>query len=116
MYACVHVLIYADIHRGQKRMLDPLELELQVSVSCLTWMLVTELGPSANAAKTPNHLAISPSVYIIYIHIYIIYLFETCFYLCVHLCMCMPPMCKYPWRPEESAVSPGAEVTSSVSH
>jgi hypothetical protein len=31
--------------RGQKRALDPLELELQMVVSCLVWMLGTKLGP-----------------------------------------------------------------------
>ena len=33
--------------KGQKRALDPLELELQTAVSCLAWVLGTELGSSA---------------------------------------------------------------------
>jgi hypothetical protein len=36
--------------RGQRRISDLLELELQAIVSCLMWVLGTELGSSAGAA------------------------------------------------------------------
>lgn len=52
MYACVHVLIYAGIHRGQKRMLDPLELESQ---AMLNWVPRTELGLFIRAACDCSH-------------------------------------------------------------
>lgn len=35
----VSLCVFADVYRGQKRVLDPLELEV---VSCLTWVLGTE--------------------------------------------------------------------------
>ena len=34
-----------DVHRGQKWVLDPQKLELQVVVSCLVWVLGAKLGP-----------------------------------------------------------------------
>lgn len=40
---------------GQKRPSDPLELELQVAVSHLVWVLGTKLGSSVRAAKTLSH-------------------------------------------------------------
>ena len=36
-----------DDLKGQRRAQDPLELELHAVVSCLTWVLGTELGSSA---------------------------------------------------------------------
>lgn len=47
MYPCfcvgtVHMSI--GIHRGQKRKLDLLELELQMAMSCFTWVLGTKLA------------------------------------------------------------------------
>ena len=46
---------------GQKRVLDPLELELQEVVSCLTWVLGAELRSSARVAHILNHGAMSPT-------------------------------------------------------
>lgn len=44
---CICVWIYAfvsaDAHDVQKRASDPLDLELQVLLSCHSWMLGTEL-------------------------------------------------------------------------
>lgn len=40
--------------------LDPLELESRGVVSCLAWVLGTELSPSGRAASTFNLAAISP--------------------------------------------------------
>lgn len=42
--------------------LDPLELESRAVVSCLAWVLGTELSPSGRAASTFNLAAISPSL------------------------------------------------------
>jgi hypothetical protein len=39
------------VHRSQKRVLDPLELELQVVVSHPKWKLESELGSSARAVS-----------------------------------------------------------------
>lgn len=46
LYVYVFILVYAsffDACGGQKRVLDLLELELQVVVSCPVWMLDIEL-------------------------------------------------------------------------
>lgn len=46
LYVCVHLCGYVHISasacRGQKKVLDPLKLELQVVVKHSTWMLRTE--------------------------------------------------------------------------
>lgn len=48
MCACVHSEhLFVDACEGQGRGSDPLMLELQVVVICLTGMLGTELGSSA---------------------------------------------------------------------
>lgn len=42
-WACVRVCMFVCNYRGQKRMVDPLELELQEVVSCPRgWILVWE--------------------------------------------------------------------------
>ena len=61
MCACVHVYIGADAHRALKRAPDSLELELQVVVSHLMWMLGMESGSSARATHGLKHLGISPA-------------------------------------------------------
>lgn len=44
-YVCMSVCLYAHIsvnpHKGQKRVSEPLKLEVQVVFSCLRWMLGT---------------------------------------------------------------------------
>lgn len=45
---------------GVRRGLDTLELELQVTMNCLMWVLGTELGPSARVAST-FLLSVSPA-------------------------------------------------------
>lgn len=40
---CICVWVYADAHDVQKRASDPLDLELQVLLSCHSWMLGKEL-------------------------------------------------------------------------
>lgn len=42
-------------------MIDPPELELPVVMSCLTWVLETELQLSAGAANAHNHGAVPPA-------------------------------------------------------
>lgn len=44
----------AVTYRVQNRQLDPLELELWATISCLTWVLGTTVGSSAIAAHTAN--------------------------------------------------------------
>ena len=61
MCACVHVYIGADTHRALKRAPDSLELELQVVVSHLMWVLGMESRSSARATHALKHLAISPA-------------------------------------------------------
>lgn len=46
MYVCAYVIVGAGIGRGQERVLDLQDLELQVVVNCLTWVLGLELGSS----------------------------------------------------------------------
>lgn len=46
--------VYLCAQRGQKRVLESLELELQGAVSCLTVTLGTELGSSGRAGHTLN--------------------------------------------------------------
>lgn len=48
----VPMSVYASAHvRGRKRVLDSLELELQVVVILSVWMLESKLGFSARAAS-----------------------------------------------------------------
>lgn len=42
VYTCMFVSMHASALRSQKRLSDPLELDLEVIVSCLLWVL----GPS----------------------------------------------------------------------
>jgi len=54
------LLCLCGAHKGQKRASDLLELELQVVVGCLMWVLGTELRSFARAANTLNCRAVSP--------------------------------------------------------
>lgn len=49
--ACVwgYVQVGTGAHRGQKRVLDSLELKLWVFVRCRTWVLGTQLGLYKNS-------------------------------------------------------------------
>lgn len=53
---CVYVYdrMCVGIYRGQKRLLDSLELETQAAVSCLMWVLGIEPGFSVKAASVLN--------------------------------------------------------------
>ena len=53
-FICVSVA-----YGGQKRVLDPLELELQAFVSNLIWVLETILGSSVRATIVLNNWAFS---------------------------------------------------------
>lgn len=53
-HACVYVHMHAGAFRGQKRESNPLELELQATVSCWMRVLGTILGSSARSANTLN--------------------------------------------------------------
>lgn len=54
MYACL-VGGGGAIYGGQKKVSDPLELELQVSLSHPQWVVGTELWSSEKAAHVLNH-------------------------------------------------------------
>ena len=53
---CAPACMCAYHTKCQKRVSDPMELELQKIVRCLMWGLETELGSSARAARALNHL------------------------------------------------------------
>lgn len=59
----LHVYMFSscgpDAHGGQKRSLAPLELEFEVVMSCLMYVLRTDASSSARAARGLNHWAIS---------------------------------------------------------
>lgn len=42
--ACMYICACADAHRGKKRALGPLQLKLQVIVSCRMWVLGADWG------------------------------------------------------------------------
>lgn len=42
-------------YKGQEKVSDPLELDLQILGSLLAWMLRTELGSSGRTVSTLNH-------------------------------------------------------------
>lgn len=54
---CVGVCLYAHVstHKGQSIVLDSLELELQVALSCLLWVQRTVLWPSIRAVSVLHH-------------------------------------------------------------
>lgn len=55
-----HEHVNADTNKGQKKLSDPLEVEFQTMVSCLSWKLGTKLWFSAKAAsvlKPLKHLS-----------------------------------------------------------
>lgn len=52
VWLCTHVR--AGTHRDQKTGSDLLELELQAIVTCLTWVLGTEVRSSPRAVRAPN--------------------------------------------------------------
>lgn len=51
---CGYERVSAGTIRGQQRASDPLELEVQVLVRCLTCVLGADLGPSLRAIRTLN--------------------------------------------------------------
>lgn len=59
VYICVHVSIcysFTDVYRGQKKVQNALELEFQVVVSHLIWVLGIKLCSS----PTPNRVSCNP--------------------------------------------------------
>lgn len=56
---CVYVCsLEFDVHRGQKRTLNPLELELETVMSHPVWVLEIKLGSFARAELEPlSHLS-----------------------------------------------------------
>lgn len=56
MYVCTHALVGS----GVRKRLGPLELDLEVIVKGLAWVLETELLSSRRAENTFNYWAISP--------------------------------------------------------
>lgn len=73
-------------YRGLKRALDALELELQVSVSFLmTWVLGTDLGPSAGQ-WTLSEVLSDASSFLDFLLRFVYFVYE-CF-TCMHICTC----------------------------
>lgn len=60
MYVSVYMPLGYGTHKGWRKVLDPLELELEVFVTHLIRVLGTEPGFWGRAANTLYHLAISP--------------------------------------------------------
>lgn len=91
--------MHAGACGGQKRSLDPLELELQMVVSHLMWVLQTEPRSSAEAASAMNNWAISPApiifnvfasiplVWYRYIRNYECGYVDKWSHMCVHVCI-----------------------------
>ena len=79
MCVCVCVHLCAGAHRGQERVSDPLELELQVVVSCQL------LRSSGGAESSLNHSAISLTPAVIVLIFFVCGV--ACRYSCVYLCM-----------------------------
>lgn len=55
VYVCVSVCLYVGSHRGQKRVLDPMEQELQAVVNIPTWILGPKSQISARVVDAFNH-------------------------------------------------------------
>lgn len=66
MYVCVCVNMCMGAKGVQKRVMDPLELEVQALMSCPTWVLGIELWFSVRAASTLYHCAISSTMTSVY--------------------------------------------------
>lgn len=71
--------VHVEAYRGQRRVSDPLELELQVVVSCLRWMLGTEPMCSARAVSTLSHQVLSSDFSLLIITIIITFQIEEGF-------------------------------------
>lgn len=53
MCVCVHICMYVQ-SEARETVRSPLELDLQVLVSCSAWVLRTELRPFARVANALN--------------------------------------------------------------
>lgn len=62
-FTCIYtyVYIYAGAPGSQKKVSDPSELEMQVALSYMTWVLGTKLRSSARATNVLNYSAIFPA-------------------------------------------------------
>ena len=71
-YVCVSICVCGYmcvwVYGGQRRMADPLELELQAAVSCLMWVLGIELGSPGGAAhaelSSPFYFFLKDSLFV----------------------------------------------------
>lgn len=79
MCVCVCVHLCAGAHRGQERVSDPLELDLEVVVSCQL------LRSSGGAESSLNHSAISLTPAVIVLIFFVCSV--ACRYSCVYVCM-----------------------------
>lgn len=53
-YLCISMRLCVCTHRGQKRLADPLELELEMDVSFLRLVLGAECRPCGRVTSTPQ--------------------------------------------------------------
>lgn len=60
MCVCAHAHMSSSIHRGQKKVSDPLALELQACEKPI-WGLAAKVGFSVRAVRALSHRAISPA-------------------------------------------------------
>lgn len=66
---------------SQKRVHDPLELQLQVGLSHWIWLLRTKFESSTRAASILYHSSLSPTFFLMILN-----------YACTYIYICMVPM------------------------
>jgi hypothetical protein len=59
-YVCVHAHMCTGVSTHQKMVSNPLELALQVAVTCPAWKLKTKLRPSASSFTQSHHSTFYP--------------------------------------------------------
>ena len=64
---CGFVSVSVGAHGSQKKVSDPLELELQVVVSCLIWVLEIKVGSFIREVPTPAESAFQPQINTVWI-------------------------------------------------
>jgi hypothetical protein len=110
--ACFMCTTACSTHRGQKRVGDPMELELQAVVNCLVWVVGTKRGFSEASAL--NLWATSLRTYFIFNYVYVCVLvrvlllwrdtvtmvnslFKKKYYLFYFMYIGVLPACMYVW-------------------
>ena len=71
---CPNVHVSSGVGEDQKRPLYPLELELPEIVSCLAWMLRSELWSCVRAARNLTYWVTFPTTLVIFASLYITFI------------------------------------------